>query len=152
MLTKEEIMEVFSGRGCKVEDKAKDENWFFYTREGIHYEVQIDVDKEDPAKKIFVILCPCMGKVDEIHGYLLEQAVNMVNKSLKDGGIDQFQLDYHPEDCTADSCMGIYYRDYSKQDLDRALDSAFKLDDYVNEMISKAIQYWISGEDTASEN
>lgn len=41
MLTKEEIMEVFSGRGCQVEDKAKDENWFFYTREGIHYEVQI---------------------------------------------------------------------------------------------------------------
>lgn len=152
MLTKEEIMEVFSERGCKVEDRAKDENWFFYTREGIHYEVQIDIDKENPDNKIFVILCPCMGKVDERHGYLLERAVNMMKKSLKDGGVDQYQLDYHPEDCTADSCMGIYYQDYSRQDLDRSIVSAFELDDYVNEVISKSIRFWLSEEDDAGEN
>ncbi|MBQ0080786.1 MAG: hypothetical protein KBS95_04485 [Alistipes sp.] len=152
MLTKEEIMEVFLEVGCKIENQAKDENWFFYTREGIHYEVQIDIDTKNPDNKIFVILCPYMGKVDKMHGYLLACTINMIKRNLKDRGIDQYQLDYDSEDCTAYCCMAIYYKDYSKQDLHRAIVSAFKLDDYVNEVISNNIRFRLREEDNSSVN
>lgn len=143
MLTKKEIMEVFSARGCAVEDKVKDENWFFYTREGIHYEVQVDVDKESQDHKFFVIMCPCMGKVEAKYGHLLERAVNMMKKDLEDENIDQYQLDYNPEDCSVDSCMAIYYTTSTKQDLDKALISAFEFDRQVNDVITKNVTSWV---------
>lgn len=143
MLTKEEMKEVFSNRKYIVEDIAKEENWFFFTKDEIHYEVQIDIDKDNPNNKILAILCPCMGKVGEEHGYLLEQAVDLIKKNLKDEGIEQYQLNYHPEDCSIASCMMIYYENYSKEDLDNAIASAFEIDDLVNEVIQRNIMSWI---------
>lgn len=130
-------MEVFSGRGCTVEDEAKDENWFFYTRDGFHYEVQVDVDRNRPDRKLLIIICPYMGKVEERHGHLLERAVNMMKEDLKNEDIDNYQLNYNPDDCSLDACIGIYYENCSKQDLDRKLASTFELDDRVNDVMAK---------------
>lgn len=148
MLTKKEIMEVFSGRGCTVEDEAKDENWFFYTRDGFHYEVQVDVDRNRPDRKLLIIICPYMGKVEERHGHLLERAVNMMKEDLKNEDIDNYQLNYNPDDCSLDACIGIYYENCSKQDLDRKLASTFELDDRVNDVMAKNLRSWLRAEET----
>lgn len=140
MLTKKEIMSAFSAIGCDVEDRKIEENWFFFTKNDIHYEVQIDVKWNNPDTKYLAILCPVMEMVNEKkYGYILEHAVKMLQDDLKERGIDQYQVNYDPDECCADSCAIMSYSNRTYEQLCNALESFFIFDTNVNETIQKNV-------------
>lgn len=139
MLTKTEIMGAFSKVGCNVEEPKAEENWFFFMKDQIHYEVQIDVEWDDPDDKYMAILCPAMGKVQKKYGHILEHAVEMLQADLKEQGINQYQVNYDPDECCVDSCGIMAYGTRNFEELCNSLDSFFFFDADVNETIQKNV-------------
>lgn len=139
MLTKTEIMGAFSKVGCNVEEPKAEENWFLFTKDQIHYEVQIDVEWDDPDDKYMAILCPTMGKVQKKYGHILEHAVEMLQADLMEQGINQYQVNYEPDECSVDSCGIMAYGTRNFEELCNSLDSFFIFDANVNETIQKNV-------------
>lgn len=152
MLTKKEITSAFSAIGCDVEDRKIEENWFFFTKNDIHYEVQIDVEWNNNDAKYLAILCPVMGMVSEKkYGYILEHAVKMLQDDLKERGIDQYQVNYDPDECCADSCAIMSYSNRNYEQLCDALESLFIFDANVNETIQKNVIAGVNAMESESD-
>lgn len=151
MLTKTEIMGAFSKVGCNVEDPKSEENWFFFTKNDIHYEVQIDIEWDDPDDKYMAILCPTMGEVQKKYGHILEHAVEILQADLMEQGINQYQVNYDPDEYCVDSCGIMAYGTRNFEELCNSLDSFFVFDANVNETIQKNVVAGVSAMEPESD-